>query len=241
MKARARALAAALAVLLAACAPPRPSSPPATAPAIAAAPAFLLPATSADWYRQAARAGDTVLRVDAAQSLLVVTVRRGGPLARLGHDHVVASHALGGLVAPARGRADLGFRLDQLVVDGASLRAEARLDTVPSAEAIAGTRNNMLTRVLEAQRYPEVLLQIQALGLAPPQGPRPLRLLITLHGVSRSFDTAATVAISSSGLVASGSLTLRQSDFGITPMAILGGAMTVADSLELRYRIVATP
>jgi len=32
---------------------------------------------------------------------------------------------------------------------------------------------------------------------------------------------------------------LRQSDFGITPMSIMGGAMRVEDAMELRYRISA--
>jgi polyisoprenoid-binding protein YceI len=38
---------------------------------------------------------------------------------------------------------------------------------------------------------------------------------------------------------ASGVMQLRQSDFGITPMSVMGGAMTVLDTLELRFRIVA--
>ncbi|MNM39033.1 hypothetical protein D3C81_498020 [compost metagenome] len=40
-------------------------------------------------------------------------------------------------------------------------------------------------------------------------------------------------------LQASGSLLLKQSDFGIVPFAILGGAMAVQDQMELAFRITA--
>ena len=231
----ARALALAAAVLLAGCAP-APVSPP--APSSSAG--YALPAATAAWYRDAASKGP-VLRIDPVRSTIVVTVRRGGALARLGHDHVVASHAIAGLVAPNAGRADFGFRLDQLVVDEAPLRAQARLDTQPSPEAIAGTRTNMLTRVLEAERYPEVTLAVQGATAPEAGGSFTVTLALTLHGVTRSVPTEAQISRTPGELTASGALLLRQSDFGITPMSIMNGAMTVQDQMELRYTIVATP
>ncbi|MFL6706880.1 MAG: YceI family protein [Massilia sp.] len=236
----ARALALAAALLLASCAP-APVSPP--APSSSAG--YALPAATAAWYRDAASKA-AVLRIDPVRSTIVVTVRRGGALARLGHDHVVASHAIAGLVAPNAGRADFGFRLDQLVVDEAPLRAQARLDTQPSPEAIAGTRTNMLARVLEAERYPEVTLAVQGAPVPEAGGSATvarttLTLAITLHGVTRSVPAEAQISRTAGELTASGALLLRQSDFGITPMSIMNGAMTVQDQMELRYTIVATP
>ena len=189
------------------------------------------------WYTRAAAAGQKVYRIDASQSLIAVTVRRGGAFARFGHDHVIASRSVSGYAAPDAGRADFRFRLDQMTVDEAALRTEAGLDTQPDADAIAGTRNNMLTRVLEAERYPLV-----SLHAAPVPGkPDTLRLAVTLHGVTRSVDVPTRIERSARQLVASGSLTLNQTDFGITPMSVMGGAMTVQDPMELRFRIVALP
>jgi hypothetical protein len=192
---------------------------------------------AAQWYRQAAAAGTKVLVIDPAQSLVAVTVRRGGPLARFGHDHVVASRDINGFAAPAAGRADFSFRLDQMTVDETALRRAQNLDTEPSADAIAGTRANMLTRVLEAERFPLVILQARQLG-GQPAG-QPLQLSITLHGVTRTVAAPTRIDTTPEGLAASGTLQLRQSDFGITPMSVMGGAMTVQDTMELRYRIVA--
>jgi hypothetical protein len=211
-------------LLLGGCAARLPAPPPQAAPAD----------VSAAWYQKAAQAGQKVYRIDAAQSLVTVTVRRGGALARLGHDHVVASRTLEGFVAPDAGRADFHFRLDQMTVDEPALRSAAGLDTQPSADAIAGTRANMLTRVLEAQRYPLVLLHAERAGAADT-----LRLAVTLHGVMRSFDVPVKIERGRDTLAASGTLRLLQTEFGITPMSIMGGAMTVQDPMELQFRIVA--
>jgi hypothetical protein len=43
------------------------------------------------------------------------------------------------------------------------------------------------------------------------------------------------------GITASGELTLKQSDFGITPFSVLGGALAVQDQLELRFELSAQP
>ena len=220
--------AALLAALAAGCGAPPPGRAPASIDADAG--------DAVSWYRQAAAAGTKVMVIDAAQSLVTVTVRRGGPLARFGHDHVVASRTIEGFVAPAAGRADFHFRLDQMTVDEAALRQAQHLDTQPSPEAIAGTRTNMLTRVLEAGRYPLVILQARRPAGDPAL---PLQLSVTLHGATRTVAAPTRIATTRAGLEATGTLQLRQTDFGIVPMSVMGGAMTVQDTLELRYRIVA--
>ena len=199
--------------------------------------------TGASWYQKAAQAGKKVYKIDAQQSLITITVRRGGALARLGHDHVVASRSLEGFVAPDAGRADFHFRLDQLTVDEPALRAAAGLDTQPSSDAIEGTRANMLNRVLEAERYPVVMLHAErvgsAAGVGGVAGVQMLRLTVTLHGVARSFDVPTNIERQKNALTASGELRMLQSAFGITPMSVMGGAMTVQDQMELKFRIVA--
>lgn len=213
--------------LLASCTP----LPPAPAPALAvpAAPAAL-PAPA--WQRQ----GVQLLHIAPEESLLTITVRRGGALARLGHDHVVASHTLQGVVAPALGRAQLRFRLDEMRVDEESLRQAAGLTTTPSADAIAGTRHNMLVRVLEAERYPWVSIEARRTG-----DKQVFDADIALHGVTRTVQLPVRVEQAADGrrLQASGSLLLKQSDFGIVPFAVLGGAMAVQDQMELAFRITA--
>ncbi len=217
-----------LAFLLAGCS--APVAPPVPADTGA-------PVADAQGYLKSAQAGQAVYRIDAAQSLIAITVRRGGSFARFGHDHVIASRTVAGYAAPDEGRADFAFRLDQMTVDEQGLRAEAGLETVPDAEAIAGTRRNMLTRVLDAERYPLVQLQVTRM----PGRDDVVRLGVSLHGVTRVVEAPARIERSASQLTASGAFTLLQTEFGITPMSVMGGAMTVQDRMELRYRIVAAP
>ncbi|HWU98076.1 MAG TPA: YceI family protein [Oxalicibacterium sp.] len=194
-------------------------------------------------YLQAEAQGKNILRVDSAKSLVAFEVRRDGPFAKLGHDHVVASHDVKGFVAPDENTADLQVRMDQLVVDEAPLRAEAGFDTQPTADDIAGTRRNMLLHVLEAERYPYAAIHIERKDAnskaAKQSGKAILDVAITLHGTTKHFDVPATVETTAAGMIVSGSMHFNQTDFGMTPYSILNGAIRVADRLDMRFHVVA--
>ncbi|MBL8474274.1 MAG: YceI family protein [Rhodocyclaceae bacterium] len=215
-------VAALLALLLGACRGPEPL------------PADATPEFPAAWYADRHARGERVLRVDSAQSVLAVSVRRGGALARLGHDHVVSTRSLAGSVALDAGRADFYLDPEKLEVDDPTLRREAGLDAEVPQSAIAATRRNMLEKVLDASRHPRVFLHAERLA---PEGN--WEFAITLHGVTRKLSAAVHIENTPSGAVASGAFALRQSDFGITPFAVLGGALRVEDELALSFRVLA--
>ena len=155
---------------------------------------------------------------------------------RLGHDHVVASHDLRGYVAPDEGRADLYVRLDALVVDEPDLRARAAFDTQPSEAAIAGTRENMLAQ-LNAEEHPYALIHAQMTD-GDANGPQ-VSVSITVNGITREARTPMQIENADARLDVSGRMSLAQSDFGIAPLSILGGALQVQDRVELRFVIRA--
>jgi len=212
-----------LLVLLTACG--QPLAPP--APPVPAS------ATGLDAYRGAAAAGAAVYAIDPGASLVAVTVRRGGLMARLGHDHVVASHTLTGYAAPGMGRADVSFRVDQLTVDEPPLLRDAGIAMLPSPDAVEGTRKNMLGPVLDAERYPVVTLHAEL----PADGR--LRVAVTLHGTTRGLEMPAAVRVDAAQVTASGTARLKQTDFGITPFSVGAGLLSVQDELEVRFDIVA--
>ena len=229
-------LAAALIGLMAGCAvqPPAPPQPAAEGPS----------GFPEAYYRQAAAQGMPVLRVDPKTSLVVIEVYRAGSLARLGHDHVVASHDVRGFVAPRANRADLYVRLDELVVDEPDLRKQAKFDTQPTAEDIAGTRRNMLVS-LEAQAHPYALIRLTTSGEALGQGKivnkvdKSVDVTLNVRGVERTVRTPVTLEAGDGTLVASGRVALKQTDFGVTPLSILGGAIQVKDEINVRFAIRA--
>ena len=188
------------------------------------------------YYLQAAASGQPVYEVDPASSLVVIEVRRGGTLAHLGHDHVVASHDVRGYLAPAAGRADLYVRLDRLVVDERDLRAEAQFDTQPSDEAIAATRANMLEK-LGSGRHPWAL--IAARDVASDATGFRMNAALTLNGSTRVLDLSPQIVLAAGEIGVDGRVVLEQTNFGITPFAILGGALRVQDQVSVRFRIRA--
>ncbi len=180
--------------------------------------------------------GVPVYRVDPSRSRVVIVARRGGTLTRLGHDHVVASHDVGGYVAPDAGRADLYVPLGALVVDEAALRSEIGLDTQPSEADIAATRRNLLDKVLEAGRFPFATVAVSR----PGDTAQPLQVSLSLHGETRVVEAPLQVRRADDEVMATGSFALDQSQFGIVPFSILGGAIAVKDRVEITFQIVAT-
>src|SRR5713226_1023381 len=210
-----------LALMLAGCAPP--VREPAPAPA---APPAEFPEGD---YLEAAARGRPVFRVDSRESLVVIEVRRAGSLARLGHDHVVASHEVGGYIAPDEGRADLYVELGRMAVDEAALRAEAGFDTQPSESDVEGTRANMLVRVLEADKFPFALIRVSGADASRPEAA--MSVAITLHGVTRALQVPARIDADADLIDVSGRLSFDQTDFGITPYSVLGGAIAVRNGV----------
>ena len=83
-------------------------------------------------------------------SQILVRAYRGGLMAKLGHDHIIASQNLQGYIRinkqTSECRADFFVSLGNLDVDNETFRISAKLDTTPSASDIVGTKNNMLKK-----------------------------------------------------------------------------------------------
>lgn len=227
-----RALTTLLAALCLCACGPRPGTVPGAPLPPPAVSAPGVPQGEAD----AALAGE--YEIDPARSELAVLVRRGGSLARLGHDHVVSHPALQGrLRLPAAGPAEgeITLALHDLVVDDPALRARYALDTQPSQAAIEGTRQNMLQRVLEADAFPLARVRLQA----PARPGAEVSAEISLHGVTRRLPVAVDWTVRGGELRARGRLSLLQTDFQMQPLTVLSGALRVEDRLDLEFDLRA--
>jgi len=113
-------------------------------------------------------------------------------------------------------------------------------DTRPSAADIAGTRANLLgPRVLGVDHYPFVTARARVES-GPPQRPR-LSFVVTVKVSSSRQMAPVELQIADGRLMASGDLTINQTDLGITPFSVLGGALRVEGPLRLHVRLVARP
>jgi len=228
----ARAAAFACGALLIASCMPRPVEGPAAAPS----------GPSTDGMRPPP--GALRYTVDAAHSVVTIRVYRAGPLARFGHNHVISSSIETGHVwtngEPAGSGFDVRVPVAGLVVDDPAARAGAGADfagDVPN-DAREGTRRNLLRpEVLDAQRYPEIVVRARSLGGSWRQPV--VRASISIRDHTQVVEVPLVIERTPGSLRARGSFHVRQTDFGMTPFSVAGGAIQVADEVEVMFDVAA--
>jgi hypothetical protein len=217
--------AALLAGLVSCAAPPRPATGP---------PAPETP-------RPPAPAG-TLYEVFASD--LTVRVYRDGPLAELGHNHVIASTGLTGQIELRRPLATttlaLELPLGSLIVDDPARRAEAG-EAFPgelSGPDREGTRANMLgTALLDAAHFPVMLLEGLAIDGESPDFSVTAR--VSLAGRQRDIVVPARLELDGDTLTASGRFMMTHAQLGLTPFSVALGALRVREDIQVGYRLSA--
>jgi hypothetical protein len=195
-------------------------------------------------YAQLGLAGGHVMRLQPEASQIRIYVFRAGRAVNLGHNHVLSAPAFEGFFYwPEQGsgasRFDLVFRLDQLIFDLPSHRVALgpAFAAVLSDAAIAATREHMLgPDNMQADRYP--LVRIHSLAITDEAPKFAARIAVELHGQTREMQIPLTVTGLPQHVNASGSLVLRQSDFGVQPYSVMGGLLAVQDDVVLEFSLV---
>lgn len=193
-------------------------------------------------YRQAAHDGGSVYTIDPLRSRAFVRVGRDGPMKNLGHDHVIASEDLAGLVLisadPGVSRADLAVPLRRLIVDGPEYRARYGLDRDVPESAIAGTARNMHDKVLESGLYPWTT--VRARFASAVTTPASLAVSITLRGSTHEYLIPVDLRVTDDELFVSGRFAIRHGDFALTPFSAAGGMLRVAEQIDVEFSLTAT-
>lgn len=184
--------------------------------------------------------------VQPTRSEVRVLTFRAGPLARLGHSHVLISRDVTGTVSWADDVAATSFELTLPVatfaVDEPAARAEegAEFATVPTPQDVAGTRRNLLgPQVLDADAFPALRVLGSGASTAAP-GEFVVHARIELRGRVTPLDVPTHVVRTGDELVATGEFRVAQSALGLTPFSVALGALQVRDELVVRFRLVAT-
>lgn len=199
------------------------------------------PAVSAPTHKHAHA---TRYAIDPISSSITLRVYRDGPLARFGHNHVIAITQIQGAVYReadiAQSDVELSFPVTSMLVDSPDDRAKAGADFpgALSEDAIAGTRANMLgPQLLAAAQYPNITLRSVAISGQWPD------MQIIAEVSLRKFTSQIVVPVRMSevnnSLLADGSIKLSQVQLGLTPYSVLGGGLRVADTIDAQFHIVA--
>jgi polyisoprenoid-binding protein YceI len=192
----------------------------------------------------AAPAGAHEYAVVAEESLLQILVFRGGAMARLGHNHVIASHLLSGTVYvaddPLQTRFEIRVPVNELTVDEPAMREMAGTDFPPGVPQTArdGTRKNMLSEaLLDGEKYPTIRLRatdVVAAGEGFDVG-----VEITIKDQVRTVRVPVALARKDGALVARGEFPLKQSELGFKPFSVAMGTLVVLDEMHIHFEVVA--
>ena len=129
---------------------------------------------------------------------------------------------------------DTGARYVNFAVDAHRLKVKP--DTKVNQKDEAEIQETMQQKVLESEKYP--LIQFQSSSVAQAGGGAwNVTGKLTLHGVSKSI----IVTVKQAGDAYSGNVRIKQTDFGIQPVRVAGGAVKVKNELDIRFDIYAVP
>jgi polyisoprenoid-binding protein YceI len=168
--------------------------------------------------------------IDLAASKITVHVEKSGLFSAFAHNHTISAPLASGHLDPHKRTIELKFRSQEMKVldPGTSDSERATIESTMKSD-----------KVLDPARFPEITF-VSALVEAPSgETASPAHYLVhgnlTLHGVSRPVE----LNVSFSDGYYTGKVTLKQTDFNITPVKIAGGAVRVKDLIEIVFEIVA--
>jgi polyisoprenoid-binding protein YceI len=183
--------------------------------------------------------GTDQLTLVADASRVTIEVGKTGMLSFAGHAHEILAPGVSGKVTvdeadPSRSSVSLEFRTASLRVNPAG---EPPRDVPQVQEVMLGPR------VLDAARFPIVSFRssrVVVVTRAADSSDLRVEGAMTLHGVTRKLTLPLRVTLAPDGtLTARGSLSIRQTDYGIQPVTAAGGSVRVKDELDVRFVLVA--
>lgn len=159
---------------------------------------------------------------DTNGSKMTVYVYKKGLFSFMADDHVIEAPIARGAYDAAAGSVDVE-------VDAAALKV---LDPKLSPDTRSQVQRNMEGKVLDVERYPKISFRSTKIE----QTGRNLKIMgdLTLHGQTRPVSVTADQVDATHF---AGSATIRQTQFGITPIKIAGGAVSVRDDVKVEFRI----
>ena len=163
--------------------------------------------------------------IDVERSTLTVFVYKSGLFSALADDHVIQAPLAGGTISTD---APLGIEVS---VRSGTLKV---LDPRLSSEKRAEVQARMLgPEVLDSTAHPTIEFSSTSIE---PGGPDRWTVTgrLTIHGVTRSL----TFPVTQKDGRYRGTAVLRQRDFGIEPISIVGGTVKVRDELKVEFDVI---
>jgi polyisoprenoid-binding protein YceI len=162
--------------------------------------------------------------VDAGRSSITVKVDKTGLFSAFAHNHTIQAPIASGKLDTEKRTATLTFNAKEMKVLDEGVKDSERADIDQTMKS---------DKVLDVQRFPEI--RFVSTSITAQDGGRfQVRGDLALHGTTRPVEFPLSFAKDRY----SGSVKIKQTDFGITPVTIAGGTVKVKDVIELVFEIV---
>ena len=174
-------------------------------------------------------AGPRTFTVEPERSKALIDVGKTGAFSFAGHTHEVEAPLTSGVVHfdpdnPSRADVRLEFNAAAMRVTGKGESA----DDVPKV-----TQTMLSDMVLDVKKFPSITFESTSIS-----GKGEVAGRLTIHGTTKPVTATVAVKVTGDTLTATGRFSIKQTDFGITPISI-GGVVKVKDELNITFTIAA--
>jgi polyisoprenoid-binding protein YceI len=176
--------------------------------------------------------------LDPSASHVVIQVGKAGVFGFAGHKHEIVTGTFKGTVVADT--EDLGHSSVELKFDAAGLRVTGKGEPKKDVPEVQATMVG--PKCLDVSRYPDVRFVSKSVtGKLASEGRYDLEIRgdLTLHGVTRALTVPVRIEMAGDRLTASGRTTIRQTEFGISPITV-AGVVKVKDALTLEWTLVGS-
>jgi polyisoprenoid-binding protein YceI len=182
--------------------------------------------------------GSQPYSVDTVQSKVEINVYKEGLFKAFGHDHLMAAKELAGQVQfdpqkIAQSTVRLKFPTKSITVIDPGESEKDRRDVQATMEG---------EKVLDVAKFREISFtssSVSAVKKTPGGWELTLSGNLNLHGVEKQVIFPLRVRAAAGELRGAGEISLLQSDYGITPVKVGGGAVKVKDKLKIAFIVIA--
>lgn len=157
--------------------------------------------------------------IDTANSTITIHVGKSGLFSAAGHEHQVSARIEDGAID------DTGPGRIWFTVQAASLAVLPETDQ-------AKVQTTMQSDVLESERYPDIKFE-STLVRGTGENRWMVTGNLTLHGMTHPV----TINVGKTNGAYTGEARIKQTQFGIKPVSVAGGAVKVKDELQIEFAI----
>jgi polyisoprenoid-binding protein YceI len=167
----------------------------------------------------------TAADVDPDHSSIVVKVEKTGLFSGFAHNHTIRASIASGQLDPAKRTVEFTISTKKMKVEDEGVKASENTEIEQTMKS---------EKVLDVERFPEIRFQSTSIS-EQGSGRYQVRGDLTLHGTTRPVEFPVAFA----GSHYTGTVKLKQTNFGIAPVSIAGGTVKVKDVIEIVFDIAS--